>query len=56
MTEEETVGQCHRSYQHEFDTTPGGSGTQEGLKCSGHEEWNTIKQLEDDDNPMHQVQ
>ena len=29
------VGQGHRSYQREFDTTPGGSGRQEGLACSG---------------------
>ena len=28
------VGQCHRSYQNEFDTTPGGSGRWEGLACS----------------------
>ena len=41
MTEDEMAGQCHRSYQHDFDQTPGGSGTQEGLECSGpwgHEE------------------
>ena len=25
-TEEEMAGPCHRSYQHEFDQTPGGSG------------------------------
>ena len=38
------AGQCHRSYQHEFDPTPGGSGRQEGLVCSGpwgHEEMDT---------------
>ena len=42
------VGQCHRSYQHEFDQTPGGSGRQEGLACSGpwgHEEFDRIKRL-----------
>ena len=41
MTEDEMVGQYHRSYQHEFDPTQGGSGRQEGLACSGpqgHEE------------------
>ena len=41
MTEDEMAGQCHRSYQYEFDPTPGGSGRQEGLMCSGpwgHEE------------------
>ena len=26
MTEDEMVGQCHRSYQHEFNPTLGGSG------------------------------
>ena len=44
MTEDEMVGQCHRSDQHEFDQTPGGSGRQEGLVCSdpwGHEESDT---------------
>ena len=44
--EDEMVGQCHRSYQHEFDPTPGGSGRQEGLVCSGpcgHEESDTTK-------------
>ena len=43
-TEDEMVGQCHRSYQHECDPTPGGSGRQEGLACSGpwgHEESDT---------------
>ena len=25
-TEDEMIGQCHRSNQHEFDTTPGGGG------------------------------
>ena len=29
-TEDEMVGQCHRSDQHEFDATPGGSGRQGG--------------------------
>ena len=36
--------QCHRSYQREFDPTPGGSGRQEGLACCGpwgHKEWTT---------------
>ena len=36
------IGQCHRSYQHEFDQSLGGSGRQEGPACSGlwgHEEW-----------------
>ena len=35
MTEDEMVGQCHQSYQHEFDPALGGSGRQEGLACSG---------------------
>ena len=35
MAEDEMVGHCHQSYQHEFDPTPGGSGRQEGLVCSG---------------------
>ena len=41
MTEDKVVGQCHRSYRHEFDQTLGGSGRLEGLVCSGawgHEE------------------
>ena len=43
MTEDEMAGQCHRSDQHEFDQTPGGSGRQEGLACSwGHEKSDTI--------------
>ena len=45
-TEDEMVGQCCRSYQHEFDPTPGGSGRQEGLACSGpwgHEESDMTK-------------
>ena len=33
--EDEMVGQGHRSNQHEFDPTLGGSGRQEGLMCSG---------------------
>ena len=44
MTEVEMAEQCHRSYQYEFDPTPGGSGRQEGLVCSGpwgHEELDT---------------
>ena len=47
MAEDKMVGQCHRSDQHEFDPTPGGSGRQAGLACSGpwgHEESNTTKQ------------
>ena len=46
MTEDEMAGQCHQSNQHEFDTTMGGSGGQEGLACSGpwrHEESDTTK-------------
>ena len=46
MTEDEMVEQCHRSYQHEFDPTPGGSGRQEGLTSSGpwgHKESDTTK-------------
>ena len=41
------VGQCHRSDQHEFDPTLGGSGRQEGLVYSGlwgHKESDTTKQ------------
>ena len=34
-TEDEMVGQCHRSDHHEFDPILGGSGRQEGLQCSG---------------------
>ena len=48
-TEDEMAGQCLQSNQHEFDTTPGGSGGQEGLACSGpwgHEESDTTKQHE----------
>ena len=44
MTEDKMAGQCHRSDQHEFDQTPGGSGRQEGLAGSGpwgHEESDT---------------
>ena len=47
------AGQCHRSDQHEFDRTLGGNGRQEGLACSGpwgHEESDTTKQLNDNDN------
>ena len=43
-TEDEMVRQCHRSDQHAFDPTPGGSRRQEGLACSdpwGHEELDT---------------
>ena len=45
MTEDEMDGQYHRSYQHNFDPTPGGSGRQERLACSGpwgHEESDTM--------------
>ena len=45
------AGQCLRSNQHESDTTPGGSGRQEGLACSGpwgHEESDMTKRLNDD--------
>ena len=47
-TEDEMAGQCHRSDQHDFDPTLGGSGRQEGLACSGpwgHEESDTTKRL-----------
>ena len=56
MTEDKVVGQCHQSYQHEFDPTLGGSGKQEGLVCSGpwgHKESDTTKQL---NNSNHQKQ
>ena len=46
-TEDEMVGQGHRSDQHDFDPTLGGSGRQEGLVCSvpcGHKESDTTKQ------------
>ena len=45
------AGQCLRSNQHEIDRTPGGSGRQEGLACSGpwgHKESDTTKRLNDD--------
>ena len=48
MTEDEMVGQCLRSDQHEFNPTPGGSGRQEGLPCSGpwgHKESDMTKRL-----------
>ena len=35
MTEDKMVGQCHRSDQHDFEQSPGGSGKQEGLACCG---------------------
>ena len=35
MTVDEMAGQCHWSHRYEFDPTPGGSGRQEGLACSG---------------------
>ena len=41
MTKDEMVGQCHQSYQPEFDPILGGSRRQEDLACSGpwgHEE------------------
>ena len=44
MTEDKMDGQCHRIDQHEFDPTPGGSGRQKGLTCSGlwgHKELDT---------------
>ena len=44
------VGQCHQSNQHESGPTPGGSGRQEGLACSGpwgHEESDTTKRTND---------
>ena len=47
-TEDEMVGQCHQSEQHESDPTSGGSGRQEGLACSGpwgHEESDTTQRL-----------
>ena len=48
MLENEMDGECHQSYQHEFDPTPGGSGIHEGLVCSGpwgHEESDMTKRL-----------
>ena len=45
------VGQGHRSDQHEFDPTPGGSGRQEGLPCSGpwgHKESDMTERLNND--------
>ena len=52
MREDEMDGQGHRSDQHEFDPTLGGSGRQEGLACSGpwgHEESDTTERLNNDD-------
>ena len=43
MTEDEMVGQCHRSNQHEFDTTPGGSGRQDASGPWGHKESDMTK-------------
>ena len=46
MTEDEMVGQCHRSDQYEFDPATGGSGRQERLACSSpwrHEESDMTK-------------
>ena len=34
ISEDEMVGQCHQSDQHEFDPTLGGSGGQEGMLWS----------------------
>ena len=45
-TEDKMDRQCHQSYQHEFDPTPGGTGREEGLVCSGpwgHKESGTTK-------------
>ena len=56
MTEDEMVGQCHRSNQHEFDPTPGGRGRQEGLACPGlrgHEESDTTKRLNNNNHLVH---
>ena len=53
MAEDEMVGQRHRSYQDEFDPTPGGSRRQEGLACSGpwgHEESDMTKGLKNNKN------
>ena len=50
------VGQRHRSYQHEFDQTPGGSGRQQGLACSGpwgHEESDMTKRLDNNNKQLH---
>ena len=52
MTEDEMVGQCHQSNQHEFDPTLRGSGRQEGLACSGpwgHEQSDTTKRLKNNE-------
>ena len=51
MTEDEMAGQGHRSDQHDFDPTLGGSVRQEGLACSGpwgHKESDTTKRLNDE--------
>ena len=55
MTEDKMAGQCHGSYQHEFGPSPGGSGRQEGLSCSGpwgHKESDTTKQLNNNKNVL----
>uniref|UniRef100_A0A670JDH7 Uncharacterized protein n=1 Tax=Podarcis muralis TaxID=64176 RepID=A0A670JDH7_PODMU len=52
------VGQCSRSYQHEFDQTAGGSGRQECLACSGpwgHKESDTTKQQQSHFRPAQEV-
>uniref|UniRef100_A0A670IS25 Uncharacterized protein n=1 Tax=Podarcis muralis TaxID=64176 RepID=A0A670IS25_PODMU len=52
-TEDEMVGQCSRSYQHESDQTAGGSGRQECLVCSGpwgHKELDTTERLNNNNN------
>ena len=56
MIEDEMVGQCHGSYQHDFDPTPGGSGIQEGLACSGpwgHKESDMTSRLNNSNNMHH---
>ena len=53
------VGQGHRSDQHEFDPTPGGSGRQEGLACSGpwgHEESDTTKRLNNNNKQQYNIE
>ena len=49
------AGQCHQNDQHEFDPTPGGSGRQEGLACSGpwgHKESDTTERLNNKRTPI----
>ena len=48
-------GRGHRSDQHDFDPTPGGSGRREGLACSGpwgHKESDMTKRLNDNDDEI----